>query len=200
MPKRSPATVPPRTKPAAVRREELLAAAQALFLERGVAATSIEEITAHAGVAKGTFYLQFASKEALLEALRERFARELLRGVEKAVAAAPADEWRRKLAAWARAAVSGYLEAMRLHDLLFYAARPPHGAGLTDNALIDHLLALLLAGAHQRAWTLDDPRDTAVFLFNGLHGVVEAHAHQAEPQAKRLAQQLEALFFRAVGL
>lgn len=197
--RKAPASTP-RTKPAAVRREELLSAAQRLFLEQGVAATSIEQITARAGVAKGTFYLQFASKGALLEALRERFARDRLREVERAVAGAPAGEWKKKLSAWARAAVAGYLESMPLHDLLFYAARPVHSHGMTDNPLIDHLLALLHGGAHERAWRLEDPRDTAVFLFNGLHGLVETHARRTGTQARRLAQQAEWLFFRTVGV
>jgi AcrR family transcriptional regulator len=195
-----PGASQPRTKPPAVRREELLSAAQQLFLEQGLGPTTVEDITARAGVAKGTFYLQFVSKEALIEALRERFAHELLRGVERAVAAAPADDWKKKLSAWARAAVSGYFESLRLHDLIFYAARPPDSTGMFDNPLIDHLLGLLLAGAHARAWRLEDPRDTAVFLFNGLHGIVEAHGHKAEPQAKRVSQQIEWLFFRTLGV
>jgi hypothetical protein len=89
---------------------------------------------------------------------------------------------------------------MRLHDLLFHAARPAGGAGLTDNPLIDHLLALLLGGAHARAWHIDEPRTLAVFLFNGLHGIVEAAAHGREPNRRRAAEQLEQLFFRAVGI
>ena len=194
------ATPVPRTKPATVRREELLSAAQRLFLEQGVAATTIEQITQRAQVAKGTFYLQFASKEALIEALRERFAAQLLAGVDAAVARAAPGDWPGKLAGWARAANAGYLDSMRLHDLLFYAARPAGGVGMTDNPLIDHLLALLLAGAHARAWRIDEPRTLAVFLFNGLHGIVEAAAHGREPNRRRAAEQLEQLFFRAVGL
>ncbi len=46
----------PRTKPAEVRLEELMAAAQQLFLDKGVDATTISDIVAAAGVAKGTFY------------------------------------------------------------------------------------------------------------------------------------------------
>jgi AcrR family transcriptional regulator len=190
----------PRTKPAAVRREELLSAAQRLFLEQGIGPTTVEDITARAGIAKGTFYLQFASKEALIEALRERFARDLLLGVEKAVGAVPDDDWKKKLSAWTHAAVQGYRESMRLHDLIFYAARPPDSSGMTDNPLIDHLQGVLLAGAHARAWQLESPRDTAVFLFNGLHGIVEAHAHKAQTEAQHVARQVEWLFFRTVGV
>jgi hypothetical protein len=59
---------------------------------------------------------------------------------------------------------------------------------------------LELAGAHARAWHIDEPRTLAVFLFNGLHGIVEAAAHGREPNRRRAAEQLEQLFFRAVGI
>ncbi|MFD1710872.1 TetR/AcrR family transcriptional regulator [Ottowia flava] len=49
-----------------VRRSELLQAAAALFEEKGVAATAIGDITERAQVAKGTFYIYFASKDALI--------------------------------------------------------------------------------------------------------------------------------------
>lgn len=44
-------------------------AALALFLERGIEAVTIEDITAGAGVAKGSFYRYFDDKTALVEAL-----------------------------------------------------------------------------------------------------------------------------------
>ncbi len=50
-------------------RQSLLAAAMALFHEKGYDATPIEEITERADVAKGTFFNYFPSKEALLAEL-----------------------------------------------------------------------------------------------------------------------------------
>ena len=51
------------------RPQELLDAALALFVEKGFAATRIEEVALAAGVSKGTLYLYFASKEELLKAV-----------------------------------------------------------------------------------------------------------------------------------
>jgi AcrR family transcriptional regulator len=48
---------------------ELLDAAFELFVERGFAATRIDDIAARAGVSKGTVYLYFPSKQAVFEAL-----------------------------------------------------------------------------------------------------------------------------------
>ncbi|MFN7882043.1 MAG: TetR/AcrR family transcriptional regulator [bacterium] len=48
---------------------ELLAAALALFVEKGYAATRAEEVARRAGVSKGTLFLYFASKEDLFRAV-----------------------------------------------------------------------------------------------------------------------------------
>jgi AcrR family transcriptional regulator len=50
-------------------RQGLLEAALALFHEKGYEATTVEEITEQADVAKGTFFNYFPSKEALLDEL-----------------------------------------------------------------------------------------------------------------------------------
>ena len=51
------------------RPRELLDAALALFVEKGFAGSTAEDIAARAGVSKGTLYLYFASKEDLLKGL-----------------------------------------------------------------------------------------------------------------------------------
>src|SRR4249920_887456 len=54
------------------RPRELIAAALQLFVERGFAATRLEDVAARAGVSKGTLYLYFASKEELFRAVVRR--------------------------------------------------------------------------------------------------------------------------------
>lgn len=51
------------------RPQELTAAALALFVEKGFAATKLDDVAARAGVSKGTLYLYFDSKEALFKAV-----------------------------------------------------------------------------------------------------------------------------------
>lgn len=48
---------------------ELLEAALALFVEKGFAATRVDEVAARAGVSKGTLFLYFSTKEDLLKAV-----------------------------------------------------------------------------------------------------------------------------------
>jgi AcrR family transcriptional regulator len=51
------------------RPSELVNAALTLFVERGYAATRLEEVASRAGVSKGTLYLYFESKEDLFKAV-----------------------------------------------------------------------------------------------------------------------------------
>ncbi len=60
------------------KRRALLDAAYELFLERGTTKTSVEDITSRAKVAKGTFYLYFRDKNAVMKALLGRVSYQLL--------------------------------------------------------------------------------------------------------------------------
>lgn len=51
------------------REREIVRAALALFVERGFAATKLDDVARAAGVSKGTPYLYFRSKEALFKAV-----------------------------------------------------------------------------------------------------------------------------------
>jgi len=197
---RTPTKSRPRTQPPEVRREELMNAARRLFLKQGVGPTTIDQITAAAKVAKGTFYLYFSSKDAVLAALGDRFAEEHLAKIKAATNAKPSGDWKGKLAAWAAAGVATYLDSIRLHDILFFGSLPPTREGLVDNIVIDHLAELLRAGAAAQAWFVDDPRLTAVFLFSGLHAAVDdAYTKEKRVNRTRLTQRLQLLLFRAMA-
>lgn len=57
---------------------EFLSTAQQMFMTKGYEQTSINDIIDQMGVAKGTFYHYFKSKEELLEKLAEQFAKQTL--------------------------------------------------------------------------------------------------------------------------
>lgn len=59
----------PRKRRKEARPSELLAAALDLFVEKGFAATRLEDVAARAGVSKGTLYLYYENKEALFKAV-----------------------------------------------------------------------------------------------------------------------------------
>lgn len=70
---------------------ELTAAALALFVDKGFAATRLDDVAARAGVSKGTVYLHFRSKDELFKAvIRESIVPALEEG--EALAAAHAGD------------------------------------------------------------------------------------------------------------
>ncbi|KEO57538.1 TetR/AcrR family transcriptional regulator [Thioclava indica] len=65
-------TEPKFRRRAEARPDEVLDAALSLFTEKGYARTTVDQVAKRAGFSKGTVYLYFASKEAILEGLVQR--------------------------------------------------------------------------------------------------------------------------------
>jgi len=84
------------------RNQQLIAVAETVFAERGIAATSMEEIAERAGVTKPILYTHFGSKDGLLAAVIARAGTDLGAAVEGAVAGAagPEDAFARGLLAY----------------------------------------------------------------------------------------------------
>ena len=71
----------------AFRTGEILAAARKLLEQRGPEAMTMEEIAAAAGVAKGTLYLYFQSKDDLIQALITQVGENILQDLEASLVA-----------------------------------------------------------------------------------------------------------------
>lgn len=65
-------------KEAAIRRNEILDAAERLFVAKGFDGTSTGDILAEVGIARGTLYYHFKSKEDILDAMIERITEGLM--------------------------------------------------------------------------------------------------------------------------
>lgn len=66
------------TKDPEVRRKELIDAAEELFREKGCEKTSVSGIVKKVGVAQGTFYYYFESKDDILDAVLDHYLRDHL--------------------------------------------------------------------------------------------------------------------------
>ena len=64
------------------RRAQLVGAALSVFSRDGVAAASVDDIVRAAGVAKGTFYLYFATKDDAVNAVAERMVEGVANRIE----------------------------------------------------------------------------------------------------------------------
>jgi TetR/AcrR family transcriptional regulator, transcriptional repressor for nem operon len=190
-----------RTKPAEERRADLLAAGRALFVSKGVAATSLEDITTGAGVSKGLFYLYFRSKDDLVLALQEQFSNQLAERIR--AAADGQTDWAAKLDACVEAGFACYHDLHDLHEVLFRhgghdGADPGHepAHALLAQALCD----LLEDGVAAGAFDVEDPETTAVLLYVTMH-VFDPGIHGAHPPTDaQLVRATQQLFRRAAGV
>lgn len=72
-------------KEAAIRRNEILDAAEQLFVTKGFDKTSTNDILSEVGIARGTLYYHFKSKEDILNAMIERITDTLVERAGKIV-------------------------------------------------------------------------------------------------------------------
>ena len=190
-----------RTKAPETRAAALMEAAQRLFIDKGIAATSIDDIAAGAQVAKGTFYLYFPSKEALLGALQQRFVDIFCERLQEAMDRQRPGNYHARLKAWVETGLEIYLDNVALHDVVFHEYRPEDRRMRNDNAVIAQLAGLLKQGDGAGFWDVEDATLTAVILFNALHGVADdavATGQTGASERKRRARALTRFFEQAL--
>ncbi|MGC5700875.1 TetR/AcrR family transcriptional regulator [Pseudomonas sp. NFXW11] len=196
----SPEQPRPRTKPAEVRLEELMAAAESLFLSQGVEATTISEIVARAEVAKGTFYHYFDSKNDMLAALGQRYTRHFLERLEQALDACAEDDWVGRISSWIRTSVQAYLDSYRLHDIV-YPSHHHHDRGNPEkSAILEQLLGILEGGQHAGSWQLAQPGVMASLIYAGVHGATDDVIAAGEADGRVLAEAIVQACLRMLGV
>jgi TetR/AcrR family transcriptional repressor of nem operon len=194
----------PRTKPAEERRADLLAAGQALFVAKGIGATTLEDITNGAGVSKGLFYQYFRSKDDLVFALQEQFSNLFAERIR--YAAAQQSEWAAKLDAGVEAGFECYRQLHDLHEVLFRhtghgdheGVAPEHEPAHARLALA--LRQLLEEGVAAGAFHIDDPRTTAVLFYFTMHAFDPGFHGSDRPSDEELVRATQALFRRTAGV
>lgn len=164
------------------RRAAVLDAALSLFLDAGVARTSIDAIAKRAGVAKGTVFLYFPTKEHIVQTLEADFNARIVERTHTAAKNA-AGEGVAAVQAWCVELVSAYLDDIDIHDMLFYSGAAATREGIADNALVDDLEALLTT------LQVDDPASAAAFLVGGITMLTDrALLQDGQPDTTALAR------------
>jgi AcrR family transcriptional regulator len=183
---------------AAFRTQEILAAAQRLMESRGLEALTMEEIATAAGVAKGTVYLYFQSKEDLLQALMSQVGENLLQDLEALLQGpgSPPERLKRVVALLLR-----YLERERVlfpvyaRDLLKGDRPGRKGRWLHIQALEERFVTLLTGlfaqGIEAGQFIPANPR-LLTFLFRGLIRAV-GYYQMAEAPKDTLTEVLPVL-------
>ena len=157
------------------RREALLEAAGHVLSLRGLEGTTVAEITRKAGVAHGTFYLYFRSKDAITAALQQRFADQLAETIAAQEGGADANSLSGRLQALLDTAADAYLSNESLHNALASIETADLAEPQWYNSIVSGLTDLIVSGQNTGAFAVDDARLTAALIFSAIHGLF----HQA---------------------
>lgn len=96
------------------------------------------------GVAKGTFYHYFESKQHIVEALKKRYIDFFIAALDTAVATCDAEDWVSQFKVWISANIQTYLENYAIHDIVFGAHH--HERKIMKNMILEQLLQILNGG------------------------------------------------------
>ena len=190
---------PQGPRKADLRRTALIEAAEKLLVKKGYEATTMNEIAASAGFAKGTLYHYFTNKADLLLALRDVFEDKVLSRVQARVKSCRDDDWCGKIKAWVDAAVEAYFDLSELHDVVIYSLEMPFRYSMTNAKITQYLTKLISDGARAGAWQADDERWTAVIMFYGFRGGCD-EAILGMQRAEDVPKKLNDLFLRMLGV
>lgn len=150
----------------------ILQVAEAVLMEKGYYETSIDEIASRVGIAKGTVYLHFPSKDDLAVAILTQDIRQLIEQVEKIVAVEGSAQ--SKLESILQSLYGKFIKRMQLISEMFHSSTPlqfkEHGKkvlGLWEH-LVDLLNNLLEEGKATGEFTSDIPTAVMTGAFFGL--------------------------------
>ncbi len=199
------------TKAPDERRREILEAATQLFRERGFDVATVQAIAAKAGVAAGTVYLYFPSKEAILVALQEDFETGLLDRFAEVAAAVLAEEeasgeivtYQEVVERLLGGTVDYGLERRAVCEVM---ARHGGRAGIaSDDPLLAGGLTELLARVIREGVRLSyihtsDPEMTAYLLnLAAVNAIGHAIAFEDEAMLDRVVRQAKELYVKALA-
>lgn len=153
----------------------MISAARTVFEKKGVATSTVSDIVKTAGVAQGTFYLYFDTKNDVINALAEEVADEMVAAVERSV-----DD----------VEVGAVAKLLALRDAILAVASDDAGRELAEifhrpeNREVHYRMEeritprfaplvekIVRQGIAEGVFTTEDPRVAAWFVCGGLHAL-----------------------------
>ena len=184
------AAPPPRRQPAPVRREQVLAAAERVLLERGLRNTTMADVAEAAGLAKGTLYLHFESKDDLLAGLRRRYVEAIEAELRVRVAKAASGE--EQVAALVHGLVDATARRHDLHHLLF------HEAGFSEEDAFAPVRAAFANVIESGGFAVDDAALATDYVLGGVHAALVSATHSAPAKRRKISDEIATLAVRSL--
>lgn len=187
----------------AARREQILQAAERLLEHYGPQKTTVADVAREAGIGVGSVYLEFPSKEAIIEALSRARYEAVLRAM-RATAGQTSSSWAERLSNVMHTRLDAYLAqasgGAHARDLLHCASSAVKSASLwfyqEEQALVTELL---VGGAAEGEFDVTDAALTAQVLLRAYSAFTPPWILCADPaETKRLATAMHGLVLRGI--
>lgn len=174
------------------KKEQILDISLALFLEKGFDETSISDILKELNIARGTLYYHFESKEAIMDAIIERFGNLVVDKVTQVVANNQLSVYEKFLGLFANMQMKQMVGGETMLD---YLHRPQNALFHEKSQQmilkkISPLLAQIIReGNEQQVFNNAFPDETAEIVLLIVAGFLDGN------QETNLEQRLDALFY-----
>jgi len=183
------------------RRKEIIEMAQKLFLEKEYESTSLNDVVAALGVAKGTVYHYFASKEALLDAVVENMTEQYLSKVRSKALGMKAISLEK---------LKALNKAMNVSSDWKHTLENLHRSGnmglhlrllaLTVKKLAPLLAEIIEQGCEEGVFTTKHPLEAAEFYLAGAQYLSDRGINPwSDDELKRRAKAFPSLFDQLLG-
>lgn len=166
------------------KRTTLLDAAEAVLVEHGLVGATIDQITSRAGVAKGTFYLYFRSKDEVVGALQQRHWDALMQAaVDAAAKLDGAADWWSVVDSFIETVIDFDLRHRAWHQLVAQGWTSPDEAVTSKNEqqMIDLFEAQIRDAADRGMFDAGDTEMTATLLYRAIQGTSHQLCQRTEP-------------------
>lgn len=174
-------------KEAAERRNEILDVAERLFCTRGYDNTSTNDILAEIGIARGTLYYHFKSKEDILDAMIDR----ILEEIERKASRIALDESVPVLERLTQTVLASNVDT-KTGDMILEQVHKPQNALMhvkMQERLLGQLMPLFMKliedGISQGLMQTDYPEDTIQMLLLYSNSVFDDSIEYSEEEKKK---------------
>ncbi|MBY9080520.1 TetR/AcrR family transcriptional regulator [Paenibacillus sp. HN-1] len=179
--------MPIRTvKPAGDRKKEIIGVAGRLFQTKGYVNTTVEDVIRESGIAKGTFYYHFSSKETLLRSVLETRLDNL---EQSALQIAGHPEWnaKRKLQETLKAIFASGEADRQKNGAGDYEIDPIIHVRLTQmfrQKMEPSLVRIVEQGIQEGEFQVPYPHEVTALLLHGITGYVQDHLSMQGSQSQ----------------
>lgn len=185
-----------------IRQKEILNVAGELFKSQGYVNTTVDAIIQQVGIAKGTFYYYFKSKEDILDALVHEMVNQLCKECKRI-----ADDPQMNAMDKMRGILRGQNKPSERESELTESLHRPENRELHERINIEIILKVspILAqvveqGKKEAVFNVENPLQTIQFLLAGSQFLLESGPFKwNEEEQMRHSRSMQAIIERALG-